>query len=85
MLVSMTHVPMTEPEYAGGHVIKDDSGNVIYTREYHYTNQSNQEIVIQEHSAPHIGSQGPHFNVRPPDDTRHGTVPGTKEHYPFKE
>lgn len=79
------HVPMTEPEYAGGHVLKDDSGNVIYTREYHYMNQSGEEIVIQEHSAPHIGSQGPHFNVRPANNTRKGTVSGTKEHYPFKE
>jgi hypothetical protein len=25
---------------------------------------------------------GPHFNVRPQSDTRHGRVPGTKPHYP---
>ncbi|WP_374019573.1 HNH/endonuclease VII fold putative polymorphic toxin [Paenibacillus thiaminolyticus] len=28
---------------------------------------------------------GPHFNVRPTDNTRIGKVPGTKEHYPFKK
>jgi hypothetical protein len=27
------HVAMRDPEYAGGHVIKDANGNVIYTRE----------------------------------------------------
>ena len=36
--------------------------NVIETREYHYTNRFGEEVVIQEHSAPHVGSEGPHFN-----------------------
>lgn len=65
--------------------IKDAKGNVIYTREYHYTNSSGEHVVIQEHSAPHIGSDGPHFNVRPITDTRNGVFPGTKGHYPFNK
>ncbi|UTR16979.1 HNH/endonuclease VII fold putative polymorphic toxin [Salipaludibacillus sp. LMS25] len=41
---------------------------------------------MQNHSAGHQkGSHGPHFNVRPIDNTRTGKVPGTKEHYPFKK
>lgn len=76
---------MREPEYAGGHVIKDAKGNVIYTREYHYTNSSGEHVVIQEHSAPHIGSDGHHFNVRPITDTRNGVFPGTKGHYLFNK
>lgn len=78
-------VPMSQAEYEGGHVIKDDSGKVIMTREYHYTNTDGAHIVIQDHSAGHDkGNQGAHFNVRPANNTRTGTVPGTKDHYPFK-
>ena len=78
-------VKMTEAESRGGHVVKDANGNVIETREYHYTNRFGEEVVIQEHSAPHVGSEGPHFNVRPITDTRNGVFPGTKEHYPYKK
>ncbi|WP_371360868.1 HNH/endonuclease VII fold putative polymorphic toxin [Sporomusa malonica] len=77
-------VPMRSAPYEGGNVIKDASGNVIYTREYHYTNSNGQEIVIQEHSAGHEkGDQGSHFNVRPADNTRTGSVPGTQDHYSY--
>jgi len=78
-------VPMRQPSYAGEHVIKDASGNIIYTRQYHYTNKLGERVVIQEHSAPHIGSNEPHFNVRPITDLRNGIFPGTKEHYPFQK
>ena len=79
------NVPMREAEYAGGHVIKDESGHIIMTKEYHYRDIYNNEIVIQDHSAGHIkGGQGPHYNVRPGNKTRTGTVPGTKDHYPFR-
>ncbi len=79
-------VEMREAEYEGGHVIKDENGNIIYTREYTFTNKNGESIVIQEHSAGHTkGNQGPHFNVRPADDTRTGKVPGTKDHYPFNK
>ncbi|MCX7920801.1 MAG: S8 family serine peptidase [Clostridia bacterium] len=78
-------VKMTGAESRGGHVVKDANGKIIETREYHYTNRFGEEVVIQEHSAPHIGSDGPHFNVRPITDTRNGVFPGTKEHYPFKK
>jgi RHS repeat-associated protein len=77
-------VKMTEAKSRGGHVIKDTNGKIIEIREYHYTNRFNEKVIIQEHSAPHIGSDGPHFNVRPISDTRNGVFPGTKDHYPFK-
>jgi hypothetical protein len=40
---------MTEAESRGGHVVKDANGNVIETREYHYTNRFGEEVVIKEH------------------------------------
>ncbi|MFY0521533.1 HNH/endonuclease VII fold putative polymorphic toxin [Lysinibacillus sp. UGB7] len=77
-------VPMRSAEYEGGHVLKDSKGNVIMTREYHYTNNSGEKLIIQDHSAGHTkGGQGPHFNVRPADKPRTGKKEGTKEHYPF--
>jgi hypothetical protein len=59
------------------------------TREYVFTRPDNSQVIIQDHSAGHrfgqggVGDQGPHFNVRPPENTRTGRVPGTSEHYPF--
>lgn len=59
------------------------------TREYHYTNPDNNKIIIHDHSAghPQVGGEGAklHFNVRPPENTRRGNVPGTKDHYIFKK
>ena len=76
--------PMRTADYEGGHVIKDRSGKVINTREYHYENKNGEKVIIQDHSAGHSkGGQGPHFNVRPKDKPRTGKYPGTKEHYPF--
>lgn len=54
-----------------------------------FTRSDGLQIVIQDHSAGHYfgeggeGDIGPHFNVRPIDDTRGGWVPGTLEHHPF--
>ena len=82
---------MKEPEYAGGHVIKDKNGKVIKTREYYFRKYNPKEdkyetYVIQDHSAGHEkGNQGPHFNVRPIENRRNGDVIGTKQHYPFKK
>ena len=77
-------VPMRSAEHEGGHVIKDSKGKVVMTREYHYTNNSGEKIIIQDHRAGHVkGGQGPHYNVRPADKPRTGKVEGTKEHYPF--
>ncbi|MBP3950153.1 HNH/endonuclease VII fold putative polymorphic toxin [Bacillus suaedae] len=71
-------------EYEGGHVIKDTKGNVIYTREYYFTNNYGKRVIIQDHSAGHFkGGQGPHFNVRPAGKPRTGSFPGTYDHYPF--
>ena len=78
-------VPMRKPDYLGGGPVMVD-GRRVMTREYHFTNTNGDKIVIQEHTAGHSfdggGSKGPHFNVRPAHDTRHGTVPGTLAHYP---
>ncbi|ULO09518.1 type IV secretion protein Rhs [Paenibacillus sp. 19GGS1-52] len=77
---------MRSVEHEGGHVIKDENGNVIKTREYQYTNNNEEKIIIQDHGAGHTkGDQGPHFNVRPEEYPRTGKVPGTKEHYPFEK
>ncbi len=70
-----------------GKAILDNKGNPIYTREYHFVNKDNKTIVIQDHSAGHnyggVGDQGKHFNVRPIENTRTGSVPGTKDHYSY--
>ncbi len=79
-------VPMTSSSSEGGHVLKDSSGKIIMTREYHFKNRNGDRIIIQDHSAGHKkGGQGPHFNVRPIDNPRTGKVSGTKSHYPFRK
>ncbi|WP_081299744.1 HNH/endonuclease VII fold putative polymorphic toxin [Gilliamella apicola] len=65
-----------------------ENGEPILTREYHYTNRSGEHIVIQEHSIGHpVATSGhgadPHFNVRPIENTRTGSVSGTHGHYNF--
>ncbi|WP_082927870.1 HNH/endonuclease VII fold putative polymorphic toxin [Paenibacillus oryzisoli] len=83
---AVNRVDMRLAQHEGGHVIKDSNGKVISTREYVCTNKDGKKIVIQDHSAGHQkGGQGPHFNVRPADNTRTGKVPGTMEHYPFNK
>jgi hypothetical protein len=73
-----------------GSAVLGADGNPVMTREYTYTRPDGSKVVIQDHSAGHqfgkgsIGDQGPHFNVRPPENTRTGSVAGTSEHYPFK-
>ncbi|WP_208642853.1 HNH/endonuclease VII fold putative polymorphic toxin [Rahnella woolbedingensis] len=68
--------------------IFDSNGNQIWTREYQYTKPDGSKIIIEDHSAGHsypdgIGNQGAHVNVRPSDNTRSGSVPGTSGHYNF--
>ena len=83
---AVNRVDMRSAQHEVGHVIKDLKGKVISTREYYYTIKNGKKIVIQDHSAGHQkGGQGPHFNVRPTENTRNGKVLGTKEHYPFKK
>jgi toxin YxiD len=78
-------VPMREAEYEGGHVIKNEQGSVMYTREYYYTTDRGT-FIIQDHSSGHTkGDEGSHFNVRPIAKPRTGTVDGTKYHYPFSK
>ena len=83
---SINRVEMRTAPHEGSRVIKDKNGKIIWTREYTFTNNKGEKIIIQDHSAGHEkGGQGPHFNVRPIDNTRTGKVPGTKEHYPFNK
>jgi len=81
---AVTKVPMRD---RNGKTILGADGKPLMTREYKYTRPDGTKVVIQDHSARHqfgqrgVGDQGPHFNVRPPEKTRTGSVPGTKEHY----
>ena len=83
---SVKRVPMEDRR---GKKILDDRGQAVNTREYTYTRSNGDQVVIQDHSAGHQyddsgkGDQGPHFNVRPSNDTRNGKVEGTRPHYPF--
>ena len=82
---SVDRVPMTR----NGKAILGADGKPIMTRQYTYKRQDGSEVLIQDHSAGHsfgdggVGDLGPHFNVRPPENPRTGSVPGTKEHYEF--
>lgn len=84
---SVSMVKMTRRD--GSSVLGAD-GHPIRSREYTYTRPDGSKVVVQDHSAGHqfgqggVGDQGPHFNVRPLNDTRNGSVPGTRDHYPFK-
>ncbi len=83
---SVSRVPMTD---RNGNRILNESRQPIMTREYTYTRPDGSKVVIQDHSAGHrfgqggVGDQGPHFNVRPPENTRTGSVPGAQDHYLF--
>lgn len=81
---SVSRVPLTD---RNGKTILGDDGKPIMTREYTYTSADGSKVVVQDHSAGHsfgqkgVGDQGSHFNVRPPENTRTGSVPGTQDHY----
>ncbi|MHC8377802.1 hemagglutinin repeat-containing protein [Pseudomonas sp. MDT1-16] len=83
---AVNRVPMTR----NGEKILGSDHKPIMTREYTYSRPDGSKVVIQDHSAGHefgqggVGDQGPHLNVRPPENTRNGTVPGTEEHYYFE-
>ena len=70
-----------------GKAILGKNGKPIMTREYTYAKPNGGKVIIQDHSAGHqfgqggVGDQGPHFNVRPPENTRTGSVDGTQDHY----
>ncbi|HUG68651.1 MAG TPA: RHS repeat-associated core domain-containing protein, partial [Pirellulaceae bacterium] len=77
---SITKKPLTDKF---GKNICGDDGLPIMTREYVYDLPDGREVIIQDHSGGHPFFEDPHFNVRPIDKPRHGTVPGTQPHYPF--
>jgi hypothetical protein len=57
-----------------GKTILGKDGKPIMTREYHYSKPDGSKTIIQDHSAVHPQYGGdaakPHFNVRPPENTR---------------
>ncbi|WP_269801696.1 RHS repeat-associated core domain-containing protein, partial [Pseudomonas fluorescens] len=72
--------------------ILDSLGKPTNTRVYQYTRADGSIVLIQDHSAGHVfgdtnkkGDQGAHFNLRPIATPRTGSVPGTKDHYPFRK
>ncbi len=77
-------VPMTD---RNGKAILGADNKPIMTREYTYSKSDGSKVIIQDHSAGHPQYGGdaakPHFNVRPPENTRTGTVPATQGHYTF--
>jgi RHS repeat-associated protein len=74
-------VPMTDMFQRA---VRGPDGRPIRTREYIYTLPDGTKVIIQDHSAGHPEyGIGPHLNVRPIEDPRHGVVPGTQPHYPF--
>lgn len=83
---AVNQVPMTD---RNGRTVMGENGPIM-TREYVFTRSDGGTVIIQDHSAGRqfneggVGDQGPHFNVRPPENTRTGHVPGTREHYPFE-
>ena len=82
---SIVKVPMTTR--GGCPVIYD--GKRVEIRGYIFAREDGSKVVIQDYSAGHnfgeggIGDQNSHFNVRPQENTRTGSVPGTAAHYPF--
>jgi len=84
---SVSRVRMTD---MNGKSVLGENGQPIMTREYLFTRADGSQVIIQDHSAGHNfgqggrGNQGPHFNVRQVNDPRHGVVPGTRGHYPFR-
>ncbi len=78
------NVPLTDQN--GKQVVVD--GKPQTTREYTHTTGSGDTVVIQDHAQGHSfpdgGSSDSHMHVRPPEDTRQGTVDGTQSHYPYK-
>jgi RHS repeat-associated protein len=80
------NVPVTDQN---GKQVVDENGKPQTSREYTHTTGTGDKVVIQDHSQGHTyadgAKEGPHFNVRPADDTRHGQVPGTKAHYRYKK
>ncbi|WP_443146814.1 HNH/endonuclease VII fold putative polymorphic toxin [Pantoea sp. A4] len=71
-----------------GDFVRDKNGVPVETRQYHFKDQNNSTVVIQEHSLGHVKatplhSAEPHFNVRPIKNLNTGDVPGTHGHYNF--
>ncbi|MCX2967402.1 MULTISPECIES: HNH/endonuclease VII fold putative polymorphic toxin [Streptomyces] len=80
---------MTSMTDRSGRQIMNPDGTPVLTREYVFTREEGDRVIIQDHSAGHyygeggVGDQGPHLNVRPFENPRTGKVPGTAQHYEY--
>ena len=83
--IRVTKVPMSK---SNSKSILGKDGKPIMTREYHYKG-SHGDAVIQEHSVGHQQFRDdagkPYFNIRPKENTRKETYPGTKKHYIYRK
>ena len=70
-----------------GKAVLGSNGKPLMTREYTYKTLEGNKVIVQDHSAghPQFGENNPgkHFNVRPPENTRTGSVQGAKDHYKY--
>lgn len=77
-------VPVTD---SSGRQAMGGDGKPETSREYTHTTGTGEKVVIQDHSQGHTFADGtkvgPHVNVRPASDTRHGQVSGTQSHYMY--
>lgn len=74
-------VPITDR--SGKPVVVD--GKPQTSSEYTHTTGDGKKVVIQDHGTGHPHNEDSHVHVRPAEDTRTGTVPGTKPSYPYKK
>lgn len=85
--ISQKMVPLND---GAGNRILNEMKQSVMTRELTYE-INGQTVIIQDHSAGHkfgeggIGDQPPHYNVRPPENTRTGKVEGMEDHYYFNK
>ena len=84
----VTKEDLLDYDQFGNQVPVIENGKVVQTRNYHYTNNNGDHIVIQEHSRGHTkavpgAGKEPHFNVRPITNTNTGSYPGAYGHYNF--
>jgi RHS repeat-associated protein len=76
----------TMKDGTGRTIMNPSTGRPVETRQYHFTNMRGETVVVQDHGAGHpsFGIDS-HFNVRPGNNLRTGSVPGTQAHYFFTQ
>ncbi|MEQ7922637.1 RHS repeat-associated core domain-containing protein [Xanthomonas sp. WHRI 1810A] len=71
-----------------GDYVYKKNWEIVQTRDYHFVSNKGSTVIIQEHNYGHIKAEPlrgaePHFNVRPSDNMRTGSIEGTHGHYNF--